>query len=492
MSTARAPLQRVVVAGAGQVGVLAAIGIKRALPAAEVIVLGLTPDPGALADRSPTALPFTNRLHDRLGIAEHDILLRAQGSHRLVTRYANWAPQRGPTAVPYGADTDPALRSRFAQEWGGGPRNASDGAVALGPGASLAEALAGAGRFAVPPEGAPNPLVDIDYALRWNPDAYRALLISAAERLGVQHRHGDIAAIELDTAGGIAALALPGADRLEADLFVDCTGSRALLLTACPGFGADDWSIGLPLRRLIVGQPGRHVLALEDRLTLLAQGWLSQVAGRDGIQTILGTAPELSEASALKALGAPPLAAFDLEPGRATAPWLGNVVALGDAAARFEPLGHLNLDLAHRQLDLLLELLPGRVVEPLERDEYNRRSALMMDAVHDTLLAHYAAPNAQRVFGPALLSPLLTVALDQFSRRGRIPFREEAPLLSQEFQLLLDALGHQRGTAPQLRARVGEDAEAVADAWHQRIAAALAAVPLYAEWMAGAVSPAPA
>ena len=125
MSAARDPLQRVVVAGAGQLGVLAAIGLRRALPGAEVVVLGLAPDPGALADRAATALPFTNRLHDRLGIAENDIVTRAQGSHRLVTRYFGWGEEGQGGAMPYGASIDPALRTRFAQEWGGGPRNAA-------------------------------------------------------------------------------------------------------------------------------------------------------------------------------------------------------------------------------------------------------------------------------------------------------------------------------------------------------------------------------
>ena len=66
MSIAREPPRRLVVAGAGQMGALAAIALKRALPQSEVIVVGTPPDPSAFADRAPTALPFTNRLHDRL------------------------------------------------------------------------------------------------------------------------------------------------------------------------------------------------------------------------------------------------------------------------------------------------------------------------------------------------------------------------------------------------------------------------------------------
>ena len=60
MSAARELPRRVVVAGAGQVGALTAIALRRALPQSEVLVVGTPPDPAAFADRAPTALPFTN------------------------------------------------------------------------------------------------------------------------------------------------------------------------------------------------------------------------------------------------------------------------------------------------------------------------------------------------------------------------------------------------------------------------------------------------
>lgn len=485
MSEARAPLRRVIVAGAGQIGVLAAIALKRALPRAEVVVVGLPRDPGALADRAATALPFTSGLHDRLGIDENDILVRAQGSHRLVTRFFGWGGPQQSGAMPYGVgQLDPSVRSRFATEWGGGAPRA---AVGEAP-ASLADALAAAGRFGQSGEGDTAPPPGVEYALRWHPDAYRALLVEAAMTAGVEHVEGRLAGIEPDAAGGIAALILAGGQRLAGDLFVDCSGPSAHLLVALPGSAIEDWSTELPLRRLILGRPGPAILALEDRLHLLPEGWRCEMAGRDGLHRMLGVGEGVTEDQALRTLGAPPLAGFTLEPGCAREAWLGNVVALGDAAARFEPLGHLNLDLAHRQLDLLLELLPGCEIEPLERAEYNRRAALMMVGVRDTLAAHYAAPAARRVFGPPLLPPALAVAIDQFERRGRIPFREEGPLLSQEFQALLAALGFARGASPQSLGLADGERAAAEAAFRSRIEAALSAAPPYAEWMAGVVS----
>src|SRR5690606_26013027 len=118
-----------------------------------------------------TALPFTNGLHDRLGVAEEDLVRRAGASHRLVMRYFGGGGPAQHGAAGYGAAVDPATTTAFAKEWGGGPRNAGTAA----PPGSLGEVLAQVGRFARPSGQAEDPLAELDYALRWNVAAYRAM-----------------------------------------------------------------------------------------------------------------------------------------------------------------------------------------------------------------------------------------------------------------------------------------------------------------------------
>ncbi|HEY6964550.1 MAG TPA: tryptophan 7-halogenase, partial [Erythrobacter sp.] len=216
-------------------------------------------------------------------------------------------------------------------------------------------------------------------------------------------------------------------------------------------------------------------------------GWVSEVAGRDGLHRMLGTPAPLARAEADALLGGRAIGAVALTPGRAEAPWIGNIVALGDAAARFEPLGPLHLDLAHRQLALLIEMLPGCDINPLERAEYNRRSVLMMEGVREVLAMHFAAPAARAVFGVQPLPGRVAAVIDQFQRRGRIPFREELPLLGQEQFALLVALGWSPGLPPaahaadpaiEARARAAFEAEAQA---------ALAFAPPYDQWLARAL-----
>jgi tryptophan 7-halogenase len=478
MSEPRQPLRRIVVAGDGPLGVLAAIALKRALPPAQLVVIGTPPDPAAFADRSFTALPFANRLHDSLGVSEEALVRRCGASHRLITRYVG-ARAEGEGVAGYGAEVDPKLDTGFARNWGAGPRNAS---TAPAPG-SLGEALAASGRFApLPPE--PNsPLATIDYALRWNVPAYRDLLIGIAHGLGVQHVRGAVTAIEPDGHGGATAVAVEGAGPLTADLFVDCSGSGATLLSGLADARWIDWADRLPARSIVFAEPGVPMLSLEDRLTLTEAGWRWEIAGRDGRMVMLALGERKGEAAVRLALGGEPSAAVPIAPRCAAEPWMGNVVALGDAAACLEPTAGFALDLAHRQLHLLLELLPGRGVHPLERAEFNRRARLMAEQARDALAAHYACPPAAAIYGEPDLSPDLELVLDQWTRRGRVPFFEESPLLTQEWASLLHALGFPAAEGTLARAEDQRQADTRSRAFAGKVAAALRSAPPYGEWM---------
>jgi tryptophan halogenase len=476
VSEARELPRRIVVAGDGPLGVLAAVALKRALPSTEVVVVALPPDPGAFAERFGTALPFSNRLHDRLRISEEDLVRRAGASHRLVTRYIGGGGPTRQGAAGYGAAIDPAMKTAFAREWGGGPRNAETSP----PPRSLGEVLAAAGRFAPPPGEAHSPLAELDYALRWHVPAYRALLIDAAEQLGVQHERRTVYSALPDGLDGLVALTLEGGVELAADLFVDCSGSGAMLLSKLAQAEWIDLGRRLPARILAIGAPGGGVLALEDRMTLTPAGWRWEIGGRDGLQAVLALVHQTPDPEIEIALGTEPVEYATFVPTRARAPWIGNVVALGDAATRFEPLGGVAQDLAHRQLALLLELLPGREIDPTERAEFNRRAGLMAERACDWLAAHYAAPAAAALVPGLERSPELARTLDQFARRGRLPFAEEAPMLPQEFGALLQALGMPQGEGPLAAAGSAEDG---ARAFEARAAAALHAAPPYGEWM---------
>jgi tryptophan 7-halogenase len=482
----------ILVIGDGQVGVLTAIALRQALPTTTVTVVPSPPDNAAFADRIGTAMPFTNRLHDRLGISEMDLVQNAWASHRLVTRYRGWAGHTHEDVSGYGSG-NPALGNAFTGHFEGvrSPGQSAEARV-LTP----AAALAATGRFC-PPDGDPNsPLATIDYALRWNVAAYRDLLIAKATQIGIQYApmlpvdvqhgaQGDIAAIILGNDGGTIA----------ADLFIDCSGPVRWLMSRMEGAALDSWADHLPCDRVLLAAPGEPVLALEDRMTLTPDGWLGEIGGRDGVQRIFAFPASLGNANAeaqLVETGATAAVGASIHPGALARPFVGNVVALGDAAASFEPIGGTNLDLAHRQLALLLELLPGRTIEPRERDEYNRRAGLMASSLRDWLASHYAAPGmlgtplAERV-SQLTRSPSLDLLIDQHRRHGRMPFFEEAPMLPSEWSAMLRALGLSPAPSAHALAQPPERAHMLAQQAENAARAAVDAAPPYGQWLISVV-----
>ena len=493
MSSARAPLGSVCVLGSGQLAALAALALKQALPGASVTVLAAPLHPGAFVDRATTSLPAAlGALHARLGIADEEVVARCGGSHRLVTRYIGWR-EDGPAAASYGEGVDPHLRTAFVRDWGGGARS---GGQSTQQRQSLADVLASAGRYGIASDIAATTGAGVEAALRWNANAYRDLLIGRAQAAGIEYRAAKVQGAVPNGQGGVAALSLEGGSELQADLFLDCSGPDASLLNSHPEAKRIDWGEMLPVRRIVFARPGEGMVALEDRQSLVSTGRIEEFAGRDGLQISIAASGEMPEQAVVDSLRAEAVGQLFVAPGRAEHAWLGNVVALGDAACAVEPTGGYGFDLAVRQLALLLEMLPGRDIHPLERKEYNRRAALMADGVSDVLAAHYCAPRAKAVFGEPRRSERLATALDQFARRGRLPFWEDAALQGQEWAALLVALGHAVGETPQARA-VGEGELMMARRQFEAQAqATLEAMPPYQLYLqgllqqAGALSPA--
>lgn len=425
-SEARAPLTAIVIVGDGQVGLAAAIALRRALPRTAVTIVPCQPDPSAIADRSMTSLPRTDAFHERIGLEEDGFIMRAGASHRLGVRFPNWQQQNASYIHAYGA-----------------------GSVGDN---SVSQVLADANRFAYPTDDTASPLSDIDYALRYNQPAYRNRLAALASHLGVQLIEVPMTSAAPDGQGGIGHIVLANSQCLTADLFVDCSGPQALLMNATQQASFQSWSAMLPCNRIMLAEaPEAPALSVTDTIEAHPFGWRSTIFGRDGTHRAFAYNADFgSEAEIGSGLGQESGEIIALEPGRLANSWVGNVIAFGDAAAAFEPLHWINLALAHEQILLFLELLPGCDIDALERAEYNRRAGAMADRVRDYIGLHYCAATPPE--GPfwrhavsLQRSSGLTLTLSEFAKRWRLPFFEEETLPRDSWQSAMECIGIHAG-----------------------------------------------
>ena len=198
------------------------------------------------------------------------------------------------------------------------------------------------------------------------------------------------------------------ADAAAGDLVVRCAPS------ARRTDAWDDWSAHLPtLRSSPLKGSG------------VAPGWIEHVVR-------VGDAIELSSSA-----GAVRLTPGADAAGRGRRPWVGGEVAIGPAAIDLPPLFGLPLSAALADVLRLVQFLPQSDDADVLAAEYNRRTAMVHEALLDFAGAPFSTgPNASRT-----PSPGLSAVLTHFTRRGRVPVREGDPIGRGRWIALLAGLG---------------------------------------------------
>lgn len=411
-------IDSVLVAGGGIVGWLAAAALKRRAPFLSVTLLDSGPAPDALADRITCTLPSLAGFHADLGIGEADAVVRTGAGYRLGTRFVGWG----------GADYVHAY-DRYGQAFGATAfhlhwlRAERAGAVppfdSFAPGATLGRA----GRFAPPTPG--TIFAGHEPGLTLDLPRYARMVRAFAEHVGVRVVTGEVADVERDDRGGIAAVAIVDGRRLAADLFVDATGPAAWLRGAIDS-DRDDWSAWLPCDRVLLADGPPAEPQLLTPVTAHAAGWSWDGGMQRGI---VYAAAHLADDQAAAMLGGSGGTAITVRPGTRREPWRGNCVAIGDAATAIDPLEWCNLHLALSAIDRLIAMLPDRNMAPVEAADFNRQTLAEAERVRDLLALHYRATTRPEPMWCAVAARTppdsLAHTLRQFEERGRLPFYEE-------------------------------------------------------------------
>ena len=476
----------IAVAGGGIVGLSAALAFARALPGTTVRLIDLEPDPAALTDRMPGTLPSFRSFHRLTGIEEAELVQQAGSTHRLGTRFEQWSADGSAWLHCFGDHGTTLQASPFQHQWA---RANQAGRARPFHSYSPAAALAAAAKFVHPSEDKRSLLASFDYGLRLDPPLYRERLLHHARAAGVDIRQGELVGVEREAERNLAALRLGDGTKVEADLFLDCAGPSAPLLTALDD-SFEDWSEFLPCDRFFIaeGPPRpaspldvaeatpygwRFALPLPSR-TLVGAGFASSFTDEEEVRSNLGLDGQC----------------VAIRPGRRPRPWIGNVLALGDAGVALDPLEATNLHLAESAIRRALSLLPGPDFHPLVLEEYNRRNRLDADRVRDFIAVHYV--ESRRTQGPFWTDMArrgkpesLAHMLEQFKGRGRIPAYEEESFSTDSWLAVLFGLGvHPKRIDPTAYRVKLEESVAAMERMAQTAAALPAQLPSYRDYLA--------
>ena len=390
---------RVVIVGGGTAGWMAAAAFSRFLNNGRRRITLVESDEIGIVGVGEATIPPIQSFNQILDINENEFLRATRGTFKAGIEFVNWGRQGDRYFHPFGVYGHDLHGIPFHQLWlrermnGGEPGDIGQYCMS-----GAASALR---RFARPGPGARPPLSQMFYAFHFDASLYARFLRGLAERQGIERREGKIVKVHRDGENGdVLSVELESGDRIEGDLFIDCSGFRGLLIEQELKAGWEDWGHWLPCDRAIAvptaltGPPDPFT-----RATAHESGWQWRIP----LQHRMGNGHVFSsrfidEDAAREVLLANLEGEVLAEPrtirfatGRRKKSWSHNVIALGLSSGFVEPLESTSIHMIQNGIQRLLALFPGKPISPLERDEFNRGMSDLYEDVRDFIILHYKA-----------------------------------------------------------------------------------------------------
>ncbi|WP_033920880.1 tryptophan halogenase family protein [Sphingomonas sp. 37zxx] len=383
------PVRRVVIAGGGTAGWLAAALLTRQIGAAVEVTLIESDEIGTVGVGEST-IPTVRAFHALLGIDEQDFVRETGATFKLGISFEGWSHPDSRYIHSFGTLGTSTWMADFHHFWleARAQGNVADiGAYCLEHEAARAE------RFAARPHAA------LNYAYHFDAARYARFLRERCEADGLTRIEGRITRAELDAeTGNIAAVVMADGSRIEGDLFIDCTGFRALLIGDALGVPYEDWSHWLPTNRALAVQTAATGPALPyTRASAHDAGWQWRIPLQHRVGNgIVYCSDYLSDDAAQdrllravqgKVLTEPRLIRF--QTGRRARAWERNCVGLSLAGGFVEPLESTSIHLIMITLTRLLQLFPFDGVSPAAAARFNDMSRREIEGVRDFIVLHY-------------------------------------------------------------------------------------------------------
>jgi tryptophan halogenase len=390
-------IQKIVIAGGGTAGWMAAAALSNALGKACEIHLVESAEIGTVGVGEAT-IPHIQLFNEILGLDENEFMRKTQATFKLGIEFVNWK-QKGQSYVhPFGTYGDDIAAVPFHHYW------LKLFHAGLAPDLeqfSLTTQAAYANKFMRSVDIPDSPLSKLNYAFQFDAGLYAAFLRNYAEQRGVKRIEGKIAQVKLRAHDGfIESLLLESGLLLEGDLFIDCTGFRGLLIEQALQTGYDDWSQWLPCDRAIAVPCAKaEVLTPYTRATAHTAGWqwripLQHRIGNGHVYSSKFMSDDEACAILLKNLDGKAMAEpkqLGFKAGKRKKMWVKNCVAIGLASGFMEPLESTSIHLIQTAIARLISLFPSRAFHQNEIDLFNQHGAYEYERIRDFLILHYKA-----------------------------------------------------------------------------------------------------
>jgi tryptophan halogenase len=382
-------VNKVVIAGGGTAGWMAAAALSRLVGRQLSVCVVESEEIGTVGVGEAT-IPTILTINRLLQIPEPDFIKLTSGTFKLGIQFENWRKKGEQYFHSFGDTGRGSWAAGFHHFW----LRACELGLAEDYGEYCPELKAAvAERFAITSEK------KLNYAYHLDATKYGQYLRKMAEASGVTRIEGKIAHVDLSSEDSfIDALLLDSGQRVEGDLFIDCTGFRALLTEGALKTGFDDWSQWLPANSAWAVQselnehPKPYTRAIAHDV-----GWqwripLQHRAGNGLVYCDDFMDDESARDLLLKNI--PDKLLIDPRPikfttGQRKQYWNKNCIALGLSSGFIEPLESTSIHFIQNGIMWLLLMFPDLSIEASTVREYNAKMRSEAEHIRDFIVLHY-------------------------------------------------------------------------------------------------------
>ena len=406
-------IRNILVLGGGSAGFLAAITLKHRLPQLRVTVLR-SKDIGIIGVGEGTTIPVLQHVHGYLGLDMTDFHRIAQPTWKLGVRFL-WGRR------PY---FDYALTTQLDIHYKGMTKMVGyylDNRLDFGFASHL---MSHNTVFPRRPDGMPQ--ITRDPAYHIENEYFVNFLELHAARLGIDIVDGTVVDVKQND-HGITGLVLEAGQEIQADLYVDASGFKTLLMGKTLGEPFVSFKATLFCDRAVVGGWDRTDEPIRPYTTseTMDSGWCWQIDHENRINRgYVYSSSFISDEEADREFREknPKVERTRIvrfRSGRHERTWVKNVVAIGNAAGFVEPLESTSLGIICLDSAGLAEVLFDCDLEPRATQiiQFNRRSAILWEVTREFLGIHYK-------FNDRLQTPFWKACQADTDLRGAVEFVE--------------------------------------------------------------------
>lgn len=388
-------IRKVIIAGGGTAGWMAAAVLSKAL-AKDVTITLIESDEIGTVGVGEATIPQIRHVNNFLGFDENAFVRATKASFKLGIQFNDWG-RIGDSYIHAFSDIGTPLGFvPFYHYWLRAQTKENVGTLWD---YSINSVAAAKNRFNRIERVGSSRLTGVRYAFHFDAGLYAQYLRRAAAPRGVKRIEGKIVDAAVDGESGfLQSVQLENGDQHAADFFIDCSGFGGLLIEGALGAGYEDWSKWLPCDRAVAA-PCEHGGEFRPYTQASAQqaGWQWRIP----LQHRVGnghvfSSHYLSDDEAVdvltRNLEGPLLAEpriLRFKTGMRKNVWVKNCLSLGLASGFMEPLESTSIHLIQSAVSRLISMFPDRSFDAALIAEYNRQSRFEIERIRDFLILHY-------------------------------------------------------------------------------------------------------